>query len=348
MGALRREAPDHVSGAVLTSSELAQTGDFLRAQQESSGFIPWFVGGHGDPWNHVEAAMALSVLGDLDSASRAYEWMARHQLGEGAWFNYYRGDAVENPRLDTNVSAYVAVGVFLFAVVSEDRSATARWWPMVDRALDFALSLQRPDGAIRWSLDSRGRAESDALLTGCSSLLHSLECGVALAESLGHRRDHWRVGAANLRHALRGPSEAFAAKDEFAMDWYYPVLVGALSPESGRARLNAGRTRFVIEGEGVRCVSSSDWVTAAETAECALAWTLVGDVEEARTLLGGTRRHRRLDGSYLTGLVEPGSVSFPTNECTTYSAAAVVLSNDALSELSPVRRCFRVGLDLSL
>ena len=37
--------------------------------------IPWFPGGHCDPWNHVETAMALDVGGLHAAAERAYEWL---------------------------------------------------------------------------------------------------------------------------------------------------------------------------------------------------------------------------------------------------------------------------------
>ena len=42
-----------------TAAELQQTVDAIADWQLPSGMIPWFPGGHADPWNHVEAAMAL-------------------------------------------------------------------------------------------------------------------------------------------------------------------------------------------------------------------------------------------------------------------------------------------------
>ena len=59
--------------------------------------IPWFEGGHCDPWNHVEAAMALTVCGLVDEAIAAYRWLVDRQLPDGSWFNYYRRDAREGP-----------------------------------------------------------------------------------------------------------------------------------------------------------------------------------------------------------------------------------------------------------
>ena len=47
---------------LLSATELSRTVDTIAEWQEPSGMIPWFPGGHADPWNHVEAAMALLVV----------------------------------------------------------------------------------------------------------------------------------------------------------------------------------------------------------------------------------------------------------------------------------------------
>ena len=113
--------------------------------------IPWFAGGHTDPWNHVEAAMALTVGGALDEADRAYEWLRATQRADGSWYTYYLADGeVEDRRLDTNVCAYVATGVWHYFLATRDSGFLEDLWPSVERAIDFVLSWQRPGG------DSRG------------------------------------------------------------------------------------------------------------------------------------------------------------------------------------------------
>jgi hypothetical protein len=52
----------HLPG-VLSADELMATGEHLVSLQLDTGMIPWFPGGHCDPWNHVESAMALDVAG---------------------------------------------------------------------------------------------------------------------------------------------------------------------------------------------------------------------------------------------------------------------------------------------
>jgi hypothetical protein len=326
---------------VLTSGEVAMSGAHLASLQRADGMIPWYPGGHCDPWNHVEAAMALSVCGLLDEAEAAYSWLSGAQLGDGGWFNYYVADHVEDARIDTNVCAYVATGVWHHFCVTDDDGFLERHFAMVERALDFVLRFQLPDGTIRWSIDATGRHEPYALLTGSSSIYHALRCGVAAAEQLGSARPDWELAAGRLGHAVAHHPGSFAPKNEFAMDWYYPVLCGALEGEAGDRRMDAGMATFLIDGLGVRCVSTNDWVTAAETAECAMALDSLGRSEEARRILTQTNGHRRGDGSYFTGIAYPELTTFPGEEITSYTAASIVLAADALSSTTRAAGLFR-------
>jgi hypothetical protein len=89
-----------------------------------------------------------------------------------------------------------------------------------------------------------------------------------------------------------------------------------------------------MEGLGVRCVSTGDWVTAAETAECVLALDALGMDGHAQDLFAAGQNLRLADGSYWTGMVYPERITFPDNERTTYTFAAMVLAADALSSTS--------------
>jgi len=338
---------------VLSAAEVAQTAASIAAVQRPDGMIPWSEGGHCDPWNHIEAAMALTVAGFDKEALLAYQWVADSQLPEGSWFNYYLpGIGVKDPRLDTNVCAYVATGAWHHYKVTEDATVLAAMWPMVDRALTFVLRFQQEDGSVLWSVDPDGRPGRYPLLTGSSSIYHALRCGVACAEALGRERPDWELAAGRLAHAIACRPDVFEPKDEFAMDWYYPVLSGALEGPRAEARMAQGWETFVMEGLGVRCVSTGPWVTAAETAECVLALDAVGRREDALALLACVSDHRLDDGSYWTGIVYPERDTFPVGERTTYTAAAIVLAADALSGTSPAAGLFRGeslphGLDLT-
>ncbi len=326
---------------ILTRDELATSASYLAGLQLPSGQIPWFVGGHSDPWNHVEAAMALTVAGYEEEARAAYRWLAATQLGDGSWFNYYVGDRVRDTRLDTNVCAYVAAGLYHYLRATDDVDFAVELWPVVDAALSFVLRWQLVDGTIRWSLDAQGRPEGYALLTGSSSIFHSLHCAVALATRLGVARPEWELAAGRLGHAVAHHPGAFAPKNEFAMDWYYPIFSGALRAEAGVQRIDDGWERHVMEGLGVRCVSTNDWVTAAETAECVLALDALGLTTKALDLFSCTQLHRREDGAYWTGLAYPEGVTFPDREVTSYTAAAIILAADALTSSSAASGIFR-------
>ena len=327
---------------MLTRAEVEATVGWIASVQQPDGMIPWFEGGHADPWNHVEAAMALTVGGRVDEARRAFAWLAAAQRPDGAWHQYYRGSPaqVEVALLDANVTAYVATGVWHHWLATGDRRFVAALRPVVERAVGFVLGLQRPGGEIVWARHADGTPWSFALLTASSSTYLSLRAAAAL---YGPRPD-WDRAADRLAGAIASRPGSFLPKDRWSMDWFYPVLTGVVQGEEAVRRLAEGRDRFVMDGLGVRCVADQPWVTAAETAEAALAHLAAGLPGEAAALLGWARHLRSDDGSYFTGMVHPQRAHFPGNERTTYSAAAVVLASDALTRPDgPTGRVFGAG-----
>ena len=319
---------------IISAAELTLTADHIVAWQLPNGMIPWFPGGHADAWNHVEAAMALDVMGKHDEASAAYQWLVRTQRHDGAWHQYYLADRVEQDKLDANCVAYIAAGIWHHYLITRDHKFLEAMWPVVEPAIEFVLDLQTPRGEILWARHADNTPWSFALLTGSSSMTHSIRCAVAMAEELGHERPSWELGAARLAHIIRTEPSAFAPKDRWAMDWYYPVLAGVVRGEPGLDRIAAKADEFIMEGRGVRCVSDQPWVTTAETCECAMAYLSLGERDRATELFADIQRFRQADGSYFTGVVFPQDVSFPDTESSTYSAAAVILLADALSGAS--------------
>lgn len=316
---------------VITGAELIATADAIIEWQLPNGMIPWFPNGHADPWNHIEAAMALDVVGRHEAAIKAYDWLVDEQRSDGAWHQYYLADSIEQDKLDANCVAYIATGVWHHFLITGDTTFLARMFPVVDRAIEFVLGLQEPRGEIRWARHSDGTPWSFALLTGSSSMCHSLRCAIAIAEELGEDRPSWELSTARLAHVIRNEPSAFAPKERWAMDWYYPVLCGAVSGDAGRERLASKYDTFVMEGRGVRCVSDRPWITAAETCECALAYLSVGDEETAMKLFTWANAQRSDDNRYWTGTVYPDDVQFPADEQSTYTSAAIILAADALS-----------------
>ena len=69
---------------VFSPADCRQTAQSIASVQLPSGEIPWSAGGHTDPWDHVECAMALTVAGLLDEARAAYEWSRTQQRHDGS------------------------------------------------------------------------------------------------------------------------------------------------------------------------------------------------------------------------------------------------------------------------
>jgi hypothetical protein len=333
--------PDVQVDGILDAADVAETVQSIAALQLPTGMIEWFPGGHCDPWKHVECALALTVGGLRHEAEQAYQWLADVQRPDGSWHQYYLADGVEDAKFDANTIAYASTGVWHHWLTWRDRGFVESMWPVVEQAVDFVLDLQTPRGEIIWARHADGTPWSFALLTGSSSTYHSLRCAIALAEELGHERPDWELSAASLGHTIARVPDAFAPKDRWAMDWYYPVLAGVLTGDSGRERLASRWNDFVMPDKGVRCVADRPWVTAAETCECVMALDAVGEVDAAYELFAWAQRLRHADGSYWTGIVYPQEVNFPGGERSSYTAAAVVLAADALAGSSPTSGLFR-------
>jgi hypothetical protein len=329
---------------VLTETEIIRTADSIAAAQLRSGQIPAVPGGVADPWNHVEAAMALDVAGRSAEARAAYEWLRRCQNPDGSWYRGYRGDEVTDGVCESNFSAYLAVGLWHHYHLTGDEAYLHRMWPTLKRALDFVLTLQGPDGRIWWARDARGRPATEALLTGCASIQHSLRCGLAIAELRGAAQPDWELAAVTLGHLVARHPDRFAPRDRYSMDWYYPILSGALRGTAARRRLDAGWDRFVVPGLGVRCVSDRPWVTGAESAELVLALAALGDTARGAALLADIAHLRCPDGGYWTGYVYPDDAMWP-EERTTWTAGAVLLA-DAMLAGEPATRAVFGGAGL--
>ena len=325
---------------VLEPDQVAATVRAIENVQLRSGCVPWFPGGNADPWDHVEAAMALVAGGSIDRGEAAYRWLARIQREDGAWATAYDDDLVVDPTLDANFTAYIAVGIWHHWLATGDDAFAAEMWPVVSRAIDFALDLQAESGAILWARDERYRPWPRGLLTGSSCVFLSLRCALGLAAVNDEERPDWELALDPLQRAILGRPDAFEPKDRYSMDWYYPVLGGAAIGEGAIARLRSRWRDFVVEGRGIRCVIDKPWVTAAETCELVLALDSAGLVDEAHEMFSWVQYLRASDGSYWTGATYPDGTIWP-REKPTWGSAVVVLTADALARSSRTSGLFR-------
>jgi len=328
---------------ILTADQVISTGQAIAAVQQRGGAIGW-PDGHVDAWNHVECAMALSVCGLRDASRRAYEWLRANQLPDGSW-RKQMPDQTLDLTTESNHAAYCAVGVWHELLVSRDESFARRMWPMVKAAVDFVLALQTPRGEIIWRRAADGSPDSYALLAGSSSMYSSLRCATSLAEYLGEAQPDWELAAHLLGHVVARHPEAFADKSRFSMDWYYPVLGGPVRGDEARNQLKRGWDTYVVEGLGVRCVHDEPWVTAAETAELAIALETTGDAAGALDLLDQIQLLRDPSGAYWTGWQYETRRHYP-DEQSSYTAAAIVLAADVMCGATGGASIFRdVGAD---
>ncbi|MGY1637258.1 prenyltransferase [Geodermatophilus sp. SYSU D00742] len=315
---------------MLSGEQVRATVAAIAAEQDADGALPWYRGGQLDPWDSVEAAMALDVGGEHDRARAAYHWLAGRQRPDGSWAAEYRAGAESAPAAESNHAGYLAVGLWHSWLCTGDEELVTALWPVARRGLDLVTRMQLPGGAVGWALRPDGSADDTALLTGNASLFQALRCGVALAALAGEPQPDWELAADDLGTALRSRPEAFADRSRYSMDWYYPVLGGAVTGPAATERLAAGWDRFVVPGLGARCVADRPWVTGAETCELALALAAAGQRDAAVEQVAAMQHLRHDDGSYWTGFVYPDDARWPV-ERTTWTAAAVVLAADALA-----------------
>ncbi|MDZ5620461.1 prenyltransferase/squalene oxidase repeat-containing protein [Nocardioides bizhenqiangii] len=330
---------------VLSAVDIAETAASIASMQEPCGAIPWTVGEHVDIWNHVEGAMAMLVGGQVAAAERAYAWIPTMQRPDGSFPMKIVDGEPEDHRGEVNMSAYFAVGLWHHWLVRNDIRFVERYWPSVRAALDWVVSMQEPFGGIRWT-----PVDDFCLLTGNSSIYHSLRAGVALADLMDDPQPEWELAGGRLGHAIRVHRDLFADKSTFSMDWYYPVLGGAVRGRDAFELLESRWDDFVVPDLGIRCVDTNPWVTGAETCELAMALDTLGDHRRAKRLFADMQHLRGEEGKYWTGWVygetaaevevvnaagevEPRNVPWP-DEHTTYTAAAVILAADALGEVA--------------
>ena len=326
---------------VLSGPDITATAAAIAAVQEPSGAIPWFRNGHTDPWDHVECAMALDVAGLHGPAMAAYEWLQRTQRADGAWLaRYERGHAAAS-FVDVNFCGYVAVGAWHHFRTTGRRDDLEQLWPTVRRALDFVVRHQLLGGEIAWASDAKGMVD-EGLLTSSSSLYQALRTGLAIGQELRESLPDWELAAGRLGHAIRAHPEHFADKARWSMDWYYPILGGAVRGAEALRRITARWNEFWVDGLGLRCVADQPWVTGAETCELALTLEAVGERSAAVEALTAMQHLRDPNGSYWTGLVFSDGKRWP-EERSSWTGAAVILAADAIADATPGAGIFRAG-----
>ena len=269
--------------AILTADQVRRHRRLDRAVQEADGALPWAPGGAHRRWNHVEARWPWSSAASVEAAepptTGACATSARTAPGRSQVAGGVVDDAAARPTCrPTSRSASGTTGW---------SGATRRSWSGCGRrcasGLDFVVGLQLPLRRHRLVQSGRsGPARSTArrCWPAASSIHQSLR-GRPRARGAA-RRPAAGLGAgrrpARPRRA-RAPRPGSSTSPTYSMDWYYPVLGGAVRGEARPPRCCAtsAGTGSWSPGSGVRCVDTNPWVTGAETCELALALDAVGD-----------------------------------------------------------------------
>ncbi|GAB6270398.1 MAG TPA: phenyltransferase domain-containing protein [Syntrophaceae bacterium] len=320
--------------------DVEKVAEFIVSLQKENGEIPWSQGGKTDPWDHIESAMGLSVAGFTEEAERAYSWLVSTQLADGSWWSEIKDGVVINSTKETNFAAYIAVGVYHHYLITGNMTFLKAMWPSLSRGIQYAVNMQAPDGEIYWARNRDGVIDKMALLTGCSSIYMSLKCALAVAGVLGIKKPGWQRAKERLGETIRNRPDLFnMIKSRFSMDWYYPILCGAVSDDEAKKRIDHLWDKFVVPDWGVRCVSDRPWVTMAETSEFILTLSAIEDDNRAKTIFSWLGDKRYPDGSYWMGVTFPDTVIWP-EEKTGWTSAAVLLAWDALNGMTPAAKIF--------
>jgi hypothetical protein len=179
-----------------------------------------------------------------------------------------------------------------------------------------------------------------ALLTGSSSIYMSVKCALAVAKLLGVRVPAWENALIKLADAIKNKPYLFnMTKSRYSMDWFYPILAGVITGDEAQKRIDKYWKKFVVEDQGVRCVSDKSWVTIAETAELCLALAAMGNLELTGIVFNWICDRRYEDGSYWCGFTCPDLTVWPEDKIT-WTNAAALMAADAIYNLTPASVLF--------
>ena len=322
------------------SIDIEAIAELIAETQLESGEIPWCKDQKTDPWDHIEAAIGLSIGGYLEEARRAFKWFARVQLEDGSCYSAYRQGVPEDKTRETNLSSYIAVGVYHYYLITRDIAVLREMWPCIVAAIDFALNLQTEEGEIYWALNPEGEVDQMALLTGCCSIYMSIKCALAIAKILDYRQPLWEAGLEKLGNAIRFKPHLFnMTKSRYSMDWFYPVLTGAVTGDDAQSRIDKYWKKFIVEDRGVKCVSDEPWVTIAETSELCLALSAMGNRDLAKIVFSWISDRRYEDRSFWCGFVCPDIIIWPEDKIA-WTNAAAMMAADAIYDLTPASQIF--------
>ena len=318
--------------------------EYILKVQNQDGSIPWEENKKLDPWDHIEAAMGLSVAGKKEEAESAFLWLKENQLPDGSWYSEYLMSSPVTKRKETNFSAYIATGLWHYYLIFEDKNFLKFMLPTLTKSVNFVTSMQTEQGDIYWASEEDKEILDDSLITGSSSIYKSLECASAIFNLLGESSLRADISKKNLKNSILNNPERYdrnwESKSRYSMDWYYPILCGIYDDKKSIKDIETKWSKFIVDDMGCKCVEEEPWVTVAESSELVLALVKIGLREEALKIFNSLHQWRDTqDGLYWTGYVYKDKKFWPV-EKPTWTAGAVLLAADALYEFTPGSELF--------
>ena len=312
--------------------------EYILKVQNEDGSIPWEENKKLDPWDHIEAAMGLSVAGKKEEAESAFLWLKENQLSDGSWFSEYLMSSPVTKRKETNFSAYIATGLWHYYLIFEDKNFLKFMLPTITKSVNFVTSMQTEQGDIYWASEEDKEILDDSLITGSSSIYKSLECASAIFNLLGESSLQVDISKKNLKNSILNNPERYdrnwESKSRYSMDWYYPILCGIYDDKKSIKDIETKWSKFIVDDMGCKCVEEEPWVTVAESSELVVALVKIGLRKEALKIFNSLHQWRDTqDGLYWTGYVYKDKKFWPV-EKPTWTAGAVLLAADALYEFT--------------
>ena len=329
---------------ILKKSFFENIAKFIKSIQLDSGAIPSNDDGSHDPWDHIESIMGLNFANEYESSKLAFNWLIKNQNQDGSWFSKYMDDIPIQKNKPTHFAPYISVAALHFYKIFSDKEYLEHLWPSIESAINFSIKLQIQNGTIPWSLDKNQKIEEDFLLTGSSSILKSIECGIAISKIIKSTKnlEDWNHSYELLSKAIKNPSGKFdLLKDRkrFSMDWYYPILSGCLNDNQKFFYVDKVFKDFYIKEMGIKCVIEEPWVTVAETCEFIICLMISGRDEDAKKLLKDVINISDINGVPYMGWQYEENIFWPL-ERPSWTSAALIIAADSVMGLSKGKDLF--------
>ena len=329
---------------ILKKSFFENIAKFIKSIQLKSGAIPSNDDGSHDPWDHIESIMGLNFANEYESSKLAFNWLIKNQNQDGSWFSKYMDDIPIEKNKPTHFAPYISVAALHFYKIFSDKEYLEYLWPSIESAINFSIKLQIQNGTIPWSVDKNQKIEEDFLLTGSSSILKSIECGIAISKIIKSTKnlEDWNNSYELLSKAIKNPSGKFdLLKDRkrFSMDWYYPILSGCLNDNQKFFYVDKVFKDFYIKEMGIKCVIEEPWVTVAETCEFIICLMISGRDEDAKKLLKDVINISDINGVPYMGWQYEENIFWPL-ERPSWTSAALIIAADSVMGLSKGKDLF--------